>query len=576
MSEILVSFVFVDSKKSIQDNMLYILDLFESIKDKAKIDEYSEYTLVDFPANSFLFQVKIGYDIQYLVIFNFRAFSLSSDEETLIKQLQIEIYSTEESSVQIDHALHDLKLAIKNEIRKDWEKCFWLQDKQASSISSSLYPVIHEAENSIRFLINDLMVKYYGIEWWDIIVPHQLKEKHSNRLSEYKQAAPSFIDVEEHLLLIDIDDLKEIITRQYCYWEPQYNNEIEAILSGNAPNHGDSLYSKLKKQLKLKYDLWEDIFSKYLPENFLELLSRFSKNRNHVAHNKLLDYSAKQKINDSCKEITDAVNIAMRKVKETVISQEEAERSKRLLLEQQEKEKDLLHYHMETEAGIRIRDEKDIYDLFDENVSEFISNLEDSMYFRNDIRFECIDEEEDHKIRIDSKVINIDPLKIHIYFDINEDAGATSYINLHFESGSNSFLRQIEYINGDAEFSLDQGYYLPTTQDKFDKDALNSLFEEVFSMVNEAFPNLKEQVDLMSYEIGRCRIPSPVAEDIECADCGECYVCINTEFADYGVCLNCGYENVLNVCERCECLYNSEIDGDKYYCDGCLNYFRSQ
>lgn len=52
----------------------------------------------------------------------------------------------------------------------------------------------------------------------------------------------------------------------------------------------------LKNRYVKKYNIWETLFKPLIPDpiRWEKLLTAFIDNRNHVAHNKLLDYSSKE------------------------------------------------------------------------------------------------------------------------------------------------------------------------------------------------------------------------------------------------------------------------------------------
>lgn len=66
------------------------------------------------------------------------------------------------------------------------------------------------------------------------------------------------------------------------------------------------------------------------------------------------------------------------------------------------------------------------------------------------------------------------------------------------------------------------------------------------------------------------------AEYVFCYECGEDSVCINEGLLPVGTCLNCGYVNQLENCERCGEWFNRETDS--MYDDGgalCRNCLKA-
>ena len=68
--------------------------------------------------------------------------------------------------------------------------------------------------------------------------------------------------------------------------------------------------------------MWEEQFSKYLPKDFNGRYAVFTKDRNHVMHNKLIDRSAFKTINDSVERIEEDLVKAIKKIQDEILSNE--------------------------------------------------------------------------------------------------------------------------------------------------------------------------------------------------------------------------------------------------------------
>ncbi|MCT9925408.1 hypothetical protein N7272_14725, partial [Enterococcus faecalis] len=90
----------------------------------------------------------------------------------------------------------------KDILYKDWEKVIWLMDKDSEILSTKLYPEIYITENLTRQFINELMIKKYGVDWWDKFVPQKITKKQKNRLTGYKSIVSKFKNVDEKLMSI--------------------------------------------------------------------------------------------------------------------------------------------------------------------------------------------------------------------------------------------------------------------------------------------------------------------------------------------------------------------------------------
>ena len=105
---------------------------------------------------------------------------------------------------------------------------------------------------------------------------------------------------------------------------------------------------------------------------------------------------------------------------------------------------------------------------------------------------------------------------------------------------------------------------MPITQDEISD--YNDAKEEIVECIEEIFIDYKENADY-----------GDIAEFVSCAECGEDFICINPDLFPIGTCLNCGYENSIYQCVKCEEWFNPEIDGeyneeDEFaMCQNCLD-----
>ena len=289
------------------------------------------------------------------------------------KQLEITIQSDTYNVELMNDFLEKLKLGIKKSIVKDWEDIIWLIDKDSECLSFDLYAKIYKIENLLRELINEVMVKQYGTKWWELLVPYDIKEKHKARLKEYKTKIRSFNNVDDRLLAIDIDDLGRILTLIRYKWNPVYNDEISGLINGVQKCVDSKLKELLEKQRVEDVNLWKEHFSKYLPADFVENFNLFSKDRNHVMHNKLIDRSAYHTMKDLAEKLESNLMEALKKQSKLVLSKEEKEQIER----QQQMERQMLeeadHECRENDAGVTIRSNDEIRELFEESVEEFVN-----------------------------------------------------------------------------------------------------------------------------------------------------------------------------------------------------------
>ena len=363
----LVQFIAVDSKKQIDDNYDYISEIYKSINSGGLIKSLNinpdaanfgvgAVREIDDEGNVFLLEFNSKEENKsniWSIYFVYGTYNNS-------KQLEISIYSDTYIPKVDETYLEKLKLRIKKCISRDWDKIIWLVDKDSECLSIYLYPKIYKVENLMREVINEVMTKQYGTSWWDTFAPANIKKKHSDRLREYKSKVPSFRDVDERLMSIDIDDLGALVEFKRYKWNPTFDEKISAYLSGVQSYNDGSIREELLKQRVVETDLWAEHFSKYLPEDFNERYAVFTRDRNHIMHNKLIDRAAFKAIKESVEWIEGDLAKAIKKIQNEILSNEEKfEIEKQKAIERQMLE-ELDHECRENDANVSIRDSYEI------------------------------------------------------------------------------------------------------------------------------------------------------------------------------------------------------------------------
>lgn len=584
---LLVDFLMINSVNDLDDLFVYTENIIKGLLEKGLITQVivAQSTL-DFGDSSPIMAIDenifaIDYiyskgerDTHWQLAFEFGTFSSS-------KQLEITINSSDYEIKTDDNYLEQLKLAIKTAIKSDWGKIVWLMDKDSEMLSIALYPSIYRVENLARQLINEIMTKEYGIEWWDIYVPIQIQKKHRARMSGYKSIVPGFANVDERLMSIDIGDLITIFTLKEKKWVPAFDGEISRFLNDHSEMKLEKVREILAGQMETTRDLWTEQFSKYLSVDFIEYLKEFELNRNHVVHNKLIDRAAHTTISCSIQNVEEELKAGLQKLSETVISTEQREAiAEQMEMERHEQEA-ALHDIMESEAGVEIRSTEEIIDLYNEQLFEFYTEFQSNLRFRNDIEigdYQNIVSSEDTGVlfEIEYKIEGETAEVNYTLESVIDSQGAESAVSISIKVGKESYSKSIRYINGEASFNSYQGNYMPETQDEFNMSDLEELMEGLVAFLDEHFENRRESIDSEMYSIIKDGGNSPVA-DIPCWECGEEYICVDENYGSYGQCLNCGVANDISVCERCGCYFEGEpTEGEPDFCENCLDYFDKQ
>lgn len=487
------------------------------------------------------------------------------------KQLEIIIQSDTYTVELTNDFLEKIKFEIKKSIVKDWNTIIWLIDKDSECLSFDLYARIYTIENLLRELINEVMVKQYGTMWWDWLIPYDMKEKHRARLKEYKAKIRSFNNVDDRLMSIDIDDLSRILTLVRYKWNPEYSEEVNGLLNGVQKCVDSKLRELLEEQRVEDVNLWETHFSKYLPEDFVSNFKLFSKDRNHVMHNKLIDRVAYRTMKELAEKIEINLLEALEKQRKLVLSKEEKKQIER----KQQMERDMLeaadHECRENDAGVSIRSQDEIRELFQESVEEFVTALTEELRFREDIEVEeedtSLSEDEGPLLMIWSKV---DQKELHISYRLSivDGEGADSVLQILCKGQTYDFCENINYVNAEVEKDEDSGLYVAIIHDEL--SGVDDAAEALYGFIED---ELQDYCEIVSQE--------DLVESVPCSECGEECICTNENLLEVGTCVNCGHVNEIYQCNRCGAWFNAEWDGSHgedgiSFCQNCLDYVEAE
>jgi hypothetical protein len=366
---------------------------------------------------------------------------------------------------------------------------------------------------------------------------------------------------------IDVTDLLSIIRCKLTKWNPIYSDEINKMINGQNPCSVNKIVEELKKQMIVEQDLWGTVFSNFLAEDFIEKYEKFEENRNHIAHNKLIDRDAYKQIRDSIELVYEEEKKALEKIANQVISKEEKEVIARQREEERQAFEDAMMMNIQDESGVVIRSDDEIMEYMASALTGFSDEVSQKLRFRQDIEVSelLFDENEisGEFLRVVSKV-NKDEMIFEYELLLSSEQGMSSQLTI---SCDGEFIGQIEYVNGAVEYDEEQGYYLPLAEDGIAESDIAELKNKIVDYVNENLFDLKEAARAENYAEVTDGGNPVLQENLCCAECGEEWIYIGNSLVEYGTCLNCGYLNEVKECDRCGNMFNTEIEG--YTNDGC-------
>ncbi|AST93210.1 hypothetical protein BC6307_19055 [Sutcliffiella cohnii] len=579
----MIRFVMINSKQESFDFKEYTTELMEKVEIELAAKDLEFYTNKDRMRKCTL----VLKDKQYFVQFTFIMTHGTS-------QLKADISREVES--KDDKELHDLKIKIKDLIIDEWEQCVWLEDRQSEELAEDLYKDVHSVENSLRRLINTILFYNLGGDWWEKYMPTHLTKKYNQRNDPYRDRAPSFKNIHTNLLSIDTGDLVTIISFKtyrvkgtnifskddsfiFGFAEPENNIERRKDLHrfqyimNNLMNDEKSieglqkgLTKILQEQMEVDKDFWEDYFAPWFSCNLREFQGKwenFSTDRNHVAHNKLIDNKLYQKFKKSMGDLLTLITEAEDKFSEHLEQEmnnfleelEEMEES-----EYRQREADLREL-MAEESGVEIRDEDDIIELLQEHINTAFEEIKQDIYYRSELEITysepLLKDNDENVFMIVHNAIN-NSITVDVEPFINAEAAGTSNVKfLVYYNGEYQESFEISYTNGEAEFNEEQGCFMPSILDELDVSALEELETLVHNLLEEKMPEIGE--DMASFP---------------CEECQGFAVNISKE-NEYtvGHCFICGHTNQVGECMKCEEPLDGTEDG---FCESCQEFIDKQ
>lgn len=515
------------------------------------------------------------YDIETLEEKYTVSFTIDTFEEKNQTQLIINISSTSHDE-KYDLFLEKLKVFIKGILLKDWEMCTWIIDEQSEYLGMGLYPLIFKTENKMRAFINKVLTYKFGVKWMNELGLEGIKKAYRKSNIDFKREVPDFNNINDFLISSTIESLvklmleSKVFERSFTLADMDNIRLHEMLSEGNS----NSVFQKLIESRKVKVDIWEDLFKKYFDNDIKKSITDFIKNRNHVAHNKLLTKAAFEKMKQNILEVQNRFDIANEKFIDEAPSNELCETWD---LEQQQiqAEKEYILERIESETGIKILLEREIFKLFQEKIEQIYCDIDDSEYFNYAVDISKLNNVQEEVVKqiifsVESKVDSSFNFNVCALFDITEGMGEDSYLDIWIETADMTKLLEtrIMYHNGEAYEDTMECYFVPKTESYFEDEILKDFVVDLKKYIREDMNTIKLEVDNIVYSSIKEGNSLPVA-DFSCWNCNENYISIDDELYPYGHCINCGEENEILKCIRCEALYSSE-DGEKDFCNYCL------
>lgn len=507
------------------------------------------------------------------------SFTIDTFDEKKQAQLLVQISSLADTS-KYDVFLEKLKIFIKEILLKDWDMCTWIVDEQSEYLGMKLYPLIFKTENKMRAFVNKVLIYKFGIKWMEMIGLEDIILGYKRSNVDFKRDVPEFNNINDFLICSTAESLAKLMLKSKVF-EPAISfSESESLnlhkmLSDKKIN---AVFESLLKSRTVRVDIWTDIFEKHFDGEIQKAITDFIKNRNHVAHNKLLTNASFEKM----KQNIITVESMFDKAEELFLDEEPSDELYETWIAEQEEienEKEYIHDRIKNETDIDVLSADGIFNLFEEEIQKLYTTIDDSEYFSYAVTVSilCNFQNEAINQRLFSIKSNVDEsfnVDVYALLEITEGMGEDSTMNLWVEKSDKIKLLevQIAYHNGEAHEDTLECYYVPDSESSIDNEALKSFVDELGSYIRNDMNTIKAEADSLSFLSVKEGGNSPVA-DFSCWNCNQYYISINNELYPYGHCINCGEENEVLKCNKCGNIYSSD-EGGEYggmnFCNYCL------
>lgn len=480
-----------------------------------------------------------------------------------------------------DHRLEKLKIALKNRLLPDWHQCTWLVDDQASALCKDAYEKTFEIENNLRAFASKVLIHFLGVDWIRKAGLEKEAESVDTLKEKFIQRVPEFDNINTDFLSMTLETLVKVIFEGVIYKEEIILSKQDYAkiqeLRDKSKNPANSIAEYIKGRRNTDKDIWNDLFAPYINDQsaFKTAVHNFIEGRNHVAHSKVLSWSAYQVILSDIDKMRSLVlsadtNFEHNETSDEVILTWEVEQ------EEVENNDEYFRDRLASESGIDILDEDTIRDWFDEVLHELFNLVYQKYHL--DVCYEVSNfatpNEDEIVFAISCSAVEDGSAKIEVVaeYSVDDDLGSDSicYISARDGDGSEVCKAEIRFHNGNG-CEGEEGIMEATDSSEYDTFELDDFQDDLLAAIESLNP-YPEKLDALSYEN---KGAVQFVADFPCEQCGKFGVSIHEDFLPVGRCCYCGFENEMVKCERCGELVSIDVLKNGF-CPSCAAYIDKQ
>lgn len=480
-----------------------------------------------------------------------------------------------------DHRLEKLKIALKNRLLPDWHQCTWLMDEQAAALCKNAYEKTFVIENNLRAFASKVLIHFLGVDWIkkaglekEAESVDALKEKFIQRVSDFDNINTDFLSMTLETLVGVM--FKGVTYRDDVILSRQDFAKIQAM-GARQKTTGSNVAEYIKNLRTVHKRIWEDLFVPYIddPSAFKTAAHNFIENRNHVAHSKVLSWSAYQVILQDFEKMDSLILSANIKFDHEETA-DEIIQTWQVEQENDEYEQAYFRDRLADETGMDILDEDEIKNWFDEVLHELFGSIYQRYHL--DVCYEISDlltpDEDETVFTLSCPAVEDGSARIDIAaeYSIDDDLGGDSTCCIIAKDGTGKEIckAEVRFHNGNGREG-EEGIMEATDNSEYDTSELDSFQENLLAAIESLNP-YPEKLDMLSYEN---KGAVQFVADFPCEQCGKFGISINETFLTIGRCCYCGYENELAECERCGEMVSVDIL-EHGLCPSCAAYIDKQ
>ena len=432
-----------------------------------------------------VFNINLSEGINYRI-----RFAINTYEK---KAARLECTITGLETVNYDQRLEELKIALKNRLAPDWEVCTWLVDMQSARLCKEAYEKAFVIENNIRAFASKVLIHFLGADWLSKPSLEKQSESVKNLKEKFIQRVPEFDNINTDFLSMTLETLFGVLfdgvtyNAEFVLNRDQYN-KLFNMASKNVS--GQNIVEYIKSQRTVEKSIWSDLFVPFIdePEKFEDATHKFIEDRNHIAHSKVLSWSAYQVILKDFEKMDEQIRNAdtkfdMEETSDELLDTWSAEE------EQQRNEREYYRERLARETGIDILDESDIENQFDETLHDLYSDV--FKQYHLDVRYEISDFQTPNEgtcFTVTSPVLEDGSLRVDVVanYTIDDDLGEDSVCKIECRDGEGKTIcsAEIRFHNGNRHEG-EEGLMEADEDSEYDTSELEELREELFEYIDD-------------------------------------------------------------------------------------------